>query len=128
MIRKFRNRTYIFYGRYDDDEYKNIVFNNRKFKYKVVINYKYKRPYDGGMTIPEIVGCDTFTNFYEGYDNKVVEKRIFSTIIIEYPIYVFKLDFNIEDGEKSKKELRNLIEEKVKILDRRNEILKGDII
>ena len=127
ISRIFKNRKYIFYGRYDKD-YKNIVFNNRKFKYKVSIKCIYSRPYDGGMTMPDIIGYDNFTYFYEGYNSKVVKKGFFYTIITEYPIYRFKLDFDIEDGEKSKDELKNLIEEKVKILDRRNEILKGDII
>jgi hypothetical protein len=54
------------------------------------------------MTMPDIIGYDNFTYFYEGYNSKVVKKGFFYTIIIEYPIYRFKLDFNIEDGEKSK--------------------------
>jgi len=94
--------------------------------YRRVLFYKV-RSYQGGE-------YDMFTN-YETifYVYKGVEKRKKFWLFgpeYDYEIYeeVFTLGFNIESKNYSKKEVRDKIYEQVKLLERQEEIEKGELI
>lgn len=92
---------------------KTIKFNDRIFQYEIendVDLYK--------------------TFFYEGYiDIKHKKYLLFGkTITKSIPKYIFTLRINIESCKYKKDQIKTMIEEKIKILERQQEIERGEII
>jgi hypothetical protein len=80
-------------------------------------------------------GCDEgvdfyWTNFYEGTEIKTHKKYwLFGeTITKVIPKLVFKLYFNVEDVDRTKRELSAILHRRLELLERANEIAKGELI
>jgi len=96
---------------------KTITISGREFQYQIFW-------YDGEY------GDYAQTIFYQG--TEIENKRkfwLFGPIItVEVPIEVFKFDGSIESVNFTKDELRKKLEKKVKLLDRQEEIDRGELI
>lgn len=70
------------------------------------------------------------TIFYKDVKFKKRKKFIFFGPLIDVPDHEisFVVHFNIEDETITKDELREVLERKVTLLERRNEILRGELI
>jgi hypothetical protein len=94
-----------------------IIISGREFQYEIVW-------YDGEY------GDYAETIFYQGTETETKRKYLFfgPIITVEVPIKVFKFDGNIKSNHYTKKELRERLEKKVKLLDRQAEIDRGELI
>lgn len=106
------NKTFIFKD-YKAPKYKEIVYNGKTYQYEIVHeDYSSKTKFY----------CSTT---YVGYRKYL----LFGPIIIETtPKLIFTLWFDIEYERFSKTEVREAIQEKVDILNRKKEIKRGEII
>lgn len=69
------------------------------------------------------------TYFFLEPTKKVTKYWFHGPIIeIENPDYVFKFTYSIESVKKTKKEIREALEKQIELLDRGEEIKKGEII
>lgn len=75
-------------------------------------------------------GEKEWTEFYQGTIVTYRKKYFLFGKIIKHerPKLIFKVDFNIEDLYYTKKEIREKLERKVELLNRKKEISKGEII
>lgn len=96
---------------------KTINVNNREFQYELFYS-------------SSEYGINEWTEFYEGYLNETYRKYLlFGPILIrKIPIKVFQLDLCIEDESYTKAEIRRMIEKKIELLNRKQEIKRGEII
>lgn len=96
---------------------KSINIEGREFQYKV-----FKRTSDF---------IDYYeTRFYQGIEEVLYKKYGFfgKKIPNKVPILVFELPFNIEDERYSKKELKERLLKEITLLDRKEEIKRGELI
>lgn len=70
------------------------------------------------------------TEFYQGTEIKSYKRFIFfgKTITEIVPKFLFSVWFNIEDPSYTKLEIREILEKKVALLYRKEEISRGEII
>ena len=70
------------------------------------------------------------TAFYEG--TKIVSRKKYllfgEPVSKEVPREIFRLHFSIEDEGRTKAEIRAVIERRLELLDRREQIARGEII
>lgn len=94
-----------------------IIISGREFQYEILW-------YDGEY------GDYAETIFYQGTTTETKRKYLFfgPKITVEVPIQVFKFDGNIKSNRYTKKELKEKLEKKVKLLDRQAEIDRGELI
>ena len=92
---------------------KTLKYKNRIFQYEII----------SSDMIPE-------TMFYDGVETVTRKKYYIFGKDISYtkPKYVFSIYVNIEDPRRDKASIRGLVGKQVSILERREEILNGDII
>lgn len=96
---------------------KTINVNGREFQYKV------------GYDCSEY-GDYYWTDFYEGTETETYKKWLFfgPTLTKEVGKWVFKVYLNIENPHLTKSEIRQHIERAVELLERKEEIERGEII
>jgi hypothetical protein len=74
---------------------------------------------------------DTYeTVFYEGKQT-VSRKKYFlfgETVSKEFPREIFRIYFNVEDEGRTKSEIRAIIERRLELLDRKEQIRRGELI
>lgn len=94
---------------------RNITIRNRVFQYAV-----YSDHHD----------VDYETRFYQGTETVKRKKYwLFGPIITkEKPVLIFKVDFDIEIERISKKELRLILEQEVKLIERQEQIDRGELV
>lgn len=92
---------------------KTINIHNRTLQYQIIND----------------IDRDT-TEFYEGEEDIAYRKYCFfgKTIVKRVPKLVFICWLNIEDKHKTKGEIRNILERHLEILDREEEIKRGELI
>jgi hypothetical protein len=71
-----------------------------------------------------------WTEFYQGEEVKFVKKFKFFGKLIEkrIPVLKFKVNFDITSAERTKEEVREILERKVTLLHRQEEIDRGELI
>lgn len=97
--------------------FKNISINGREFQYE--------RCYHESE-----YGESTWYNFYEGYTTTTYKKYLFfgETITIKNPKLVFTVYQNIESERLTKLEVRRILEKEIELLERKEEINRGELI
>jgi len=75
-------------------------------------------------------GCDEYTEFFEGTKSRTFRKYLlFGPKITKLvPNKVFELSINIEDPCFTKQEIRSRIEKQIELLERTEQIQRGEII
>ncbi len=101
-----------------DTNMKTLNVNGRELQYKIFSDFS------------EYHGTYYWTKFYEGVTTKTSKKFLFfgETITTVEPNHVFTIHRNIESIHYTKKEIRELIEVQLALLDREDEIQRGEII
>ena len=96
---------------------KTITVNDREFQYEICYHAS------------EYGECE-WTNFYEGSEFRSYKKYLFfgPNVVKSIPNKVFHLNLSIEDESYTKSEIRRMLENKIELLNRREEIEKGEII
>ena len=95
---------------------KDLNVNGRTFQYEI---------FSDVSEYGEIV----FTEFYEGKETKTRRKFLFGPEITEeVPHKVFTIDFDIEDTGYTKNDVRTILERNIELLDREDQIQRGEII
>ena len=96
---------------------KSITINGRTFQYQIYADY-------------DQFGDNVSTCFYDGTEIIKHKKYWFFGEVIskEEPKIVFELPFSIEDHSMTKEQVRSHIERAVTLLNRREQIQRGEII
>ena len=96
---------------------KSLDVNGRKIEYEVFYDVsEYGETYE--------------TAFYEG-TQIVSRKKYFlfgEPVSKETPREIFRLYFNVEDEGRTKSEIRTIIERRLELLDRKDQIRRGELI
>ena len=98
---------------------KEITINGEVFQYEV-----------DSETDPYEFGHYYWTDFYQGTEKKLRPQWKFwkGLKTVEVPKYVFTVHDNIESEHLSKEEVRELVERPIKLLRRKGEIQRGEIV
>jgi hypothetical protein len=96
---------------------KDLNVNGRTFQYEIFSDVS-----EYGETV--------FTEFYEGKETKTRRKYFLfgPEITKEVPHKVFTIYFDIEDTDRTKDEVRTVLERHIELLDREAQIQRGEII
>lgn len=96
---------------------KKIVINGQEFEYKVFLDCSEYGEYE-------------WTEFYQGEEIETYKRFVFfgKTITEVVPKLMFKLHINIEDSCYTKEDIREKLSRQVELLNRKEEIKRGEII
>ena len=96
---------------------KKITIDGRELEYKVYGDFDYD-------------GESIWTEFYDGTITTTRKKYwLFGEeVTITEPKNIFTLNFNIEDAKHTKGEVRRCVEKKLELMNRKEELKRGEII